>query len=164
MVRGKIRISFIAACAAVLICASSAYAATRAELSGVIDFSVTMRRVAEAAEGRAALPPGKFFILVGTVTEVTPLSKEEGDFSVRVRLLAGEWFGNTEVKGYSCYVTFTGSAFKALFPARVSADSPADAIAVNTRVLTVARWTGTTLSPTGEKIAQLEGVEVRAIQ
>jgi hypothetical protein len=147
-----------------LFCASLASAATRAELGGVVDFSVTLKTVAAAAQGQAALPADKFFILVGTVTEVVFLDKDPQSFSVRVQLLSGEWIGKDDVEGYTCYVTFTGSRFGHLFPAKATEDSPADIIVVNTRVLVVARSSGTTLSPEGVKTALLEGVEIRAIQ
>ncbi len=164
MVCGSIKRAVVLACLGISVCASVAAAATRSELDGAIDFTVTMKRVAAAAEGKGSLPADKYFILVGTVTEVVPVSKDGGEFTVRVKLLSGEWIGNSEVRGYTCYVTFSGGRFSGLFPARASEGSSTDVVVVNTRVLVVARWAGTTLSPTGEKTASLEGVEVRAIQ
>jgi hypothetical protein len=161
---GRVRTALMCACIIMLLSASLLPAITRSELEGIVDFSVTLKSVAAAAKGGPALPAEKYFILVGTVTEVVFINKDPEAFSVRVQLLSGEWVGLDDVKGYTCYVTFTGSRFSSLFPARATEDSPANIIVVNTRVLVIVRSSGTMLSPSGEKTALLEGVEVRAIQ
>jgi hypothetical protein len=145
-------------CAALLLLlmlAPSASAIGRVDFDAVVDFSVTLKTITAAAEGNARLPSNKLFLLDGTVSDVTVLDKEESTYKVRIRLLSGEWIGLEEVKGYSCYVTFSGPAFAGLFPAQVPA---------NSRIIVLARSAGMTATPTGEKLMSLDGLALRVLQ
>lgn len=151
-------------CLALLLVASFAQAISRADFDGVVDFSVTLKTLAAAADGQATLPPNKMFILDGTVADVIFIDKEQASFGVRVELLSGEWIGLDDVESYTCYVTFSGSQFFRVFPSRTPEGSATDVVLLNSRVLVVARAVGTILSPEGEKRILLEGVLVRTLQ
>jgi hypothetical protein len=145
-------------CAALLLLilpAAFASAIGRADFDAVVDFSVTMKTVAAAAEGSVRLPPTKLFLLDGAVSDVTVLDKVQATFKVRIRLLSGEWIGLEDVKGYSCYVSFSGPEYSAMFPAKVSA---------NSRILVLARAVAVTESPNGEKLMSLDGLALRVLQ
>ncbi len=138
-----------------LIVAPSSQAIDRAGFDAVVDFSVTLKTVAAAAEGNTRLPANKLFLLDGTVSDITVLGKEPESFKVRIRLLSGEWIGLEDVKGYSCFVTFTGAEYSGMFPSKVPA---------NSRIIVLARVVGVTTTTLGEKLMSLDGLAVRVLQ
>jgi hypothetical protein len=124
-------------------------------LDAVVDFSVTLKTIAAAAEGNARLPANKLFLLDGTVSEITVLDKEPGSFKVRIRVLSGEWIGLEDVRGYSCFVTFSGAEYAGMFPSKVPA---------NSRIVVLARVVGVTTTALGEKLMSLDGLALRVLQ
>jgi hypothetical protein len=143
--------AFVVVCAAVPL----ASAVGRADFDAVVDFSVTMKTVAAAAESGARLPAGRLFILDGTVSEITVLTKDPADFKVRIRLLSGEWIGLEDVKSYSCYVTFSGAEYSGMFPAKIP---------TNSRIIVLVRVIEATASPLGEKLMSMEGLALRVLR
>jgi hypothetical protein len=145
-------------CAAlVVLCIALPFASAigRADFDAVVDFSVTMREVAAAAEGGARLPTNRLFLLDGTVSDITVLNKDQAAYKVRIRLLSGEWFGLEDVKGYSCYVTFSGSEYSGMFPAKVP---------VNSRIVVLVRAVEVTATPLGEKLMSFDGLAIRVLR
>lgn len=147
-----------------ILIAPFASAIGRGDFDRVVDYSVTLKTIAAAASGAATLPQNKYFVLDGTVAELTILDKEQASFSVRVQLLSGEWIGMEEVKSYGCYVTFSGPEFFNVFPARAPKNPDSTTVLVNSRVLVVARPLEMTTTPQGEKLLSLEGLYVRVLQ
>ena len=139
-------------------------AATRADFDRVADFSVTLKTLAAAAEGKAPLPTGKMILLSGTVSNVTIINKDEANFKVRIEVITGEWIGLEEVLSYSCYVEYTGAEFFKVFPARAPAKANPDIIAQNSRVLLAGRAVDILTTPLGEKRVLVEGVYIRTIE
>ena len=152
----------LAAC--LLLMAALAPAITRSDFDRVVDFSVSLKTVAAAADGKAALPEGKLFLLDGTVSDVSILDKEQGSFRARIELITGEWIGTEDVKSYSCWIEFSGPAFFKLFPARAPKDPTPDMVFLNSRLLVVARTIGVTTSHQGEKRMLMEGLSTRVIK
>jgi hypothetical protein len=129
-----------------------------------LDFSVTLKDVSAAAEGQRQLPPGRIFLLDGTVTDMSFLDKEEASFRVRIELMSGEWIGLEDVKSYSCLVTFAGSEWSRVFPVKASRNPAPGAVVPNARVLVIARPLEITTRPGGARLMSLEGLGVRVLQ
>jgi hypothetical protein len=144
---------------------SAAFAATRADFDRVVDFSVTLKTLAAAAEGSQPLPTGRMIVLTGTVSSVTIVNKDQPTFQVRIELITGEWFGTEDVKAYTCFVDFTGAEFFKVFPARApSQPSGSDVVLQNSRVLVAGRALSIVTTPLGEKRVIVEGASIRVIE
>jgi hypothetical protein len=155
----------LAACAAVLtLLTPFGFGASRADFERVVDFSVDMRTVAAAAEGRAALPRDRLVVLEATVEEIAILDEGPSAFRARITLLSGEWSGLEEVRGYSCYVDFAGSSFVDVFPAASQRESAVGGVTARMRVLVVARALGVVSTPAGGRRALLEGLALRPLR
>jgi len=157
----------LTACLASLLFAGAAQAAiglTRADFERVVDFSVTLKDLAAAAEGTESVPAGKFVVINGTVSDVNVIDKEQASFRVRIELITGEWIGTEDVKSYSCYVDFNGPEFFKAFPARPPRVAAAGTVVINSRVIVVGRPVEVTKTPLGEKRVLLQGIFVRAVQ
>lgn len=154
----------LAIVAASLCCALPASAISHADFDRVVDFSITLKDLAAAADGRVSLPTSRVCVLNGTVSDVDVVNKEEGSFRVRIELITGEWIGTEDVKSYSCYVDFTGPEFARIFPARPPRVLPPGVIAINSRVIVVGRPVMVTTTPQGEKRVLVEGMFVRSIE
>jgi hypothetical protein len=150
-----------------------AQAASRSDVPGIVDFSVTLKTVARAVAGEAVLPAGRLFILGGTVSEIVVPKAAEGEpYRARIRLLSGEWVGadpedalrREDVKSYACYIAFNGPQFSSLFLVRPPANPPADVVIPNSRVMTVVRPLGVTTDPDGYKLMAFEGLFIRVFE
>jgi hypothetical protein len=137
-----------------------ASAQTRAAFDGIVDFSVTMKTVAAAAAGEATLPANRLVLLEGTFTEIVVLDDRPGHWTVRIELMAGEWIGVDEVRGYRCWVTFSGSAWADVFPADVP-ETPAPAY-IPLHSLVLAGSPAPVTTPEGERVMSLKGLAIRA--
>ncbi len=113
----------------------------RSGFDQVVDFSVTLKTLAENADNPQAefVRQGKFLILNGTVSNIRLLSPEPAGFRAEVELVLGEWAGLEEVHSYRAYVLFEGPQFYRQFPKKKSPSAPPQAIGVNDRVIVVAR-------------------------
>jgi len=139
-------------------------ALSRADLDRLIDFSVTLKSLATAAEQGLPLPEGKTVLLSGTVSDVNILSKDEAGFKVRIELITGEWIGMDDVKAYTCYVEFTGPEYAKLFPARPPREANRQLVTLNSRVLVLGRVVGITTTPLGDKRVLVDGAYIRSIE
>lgn len=139
-----------------------ASAQTRAAFDRIVDFSVTLKTVSAAAAGETVLPSDRLLLLDGSITEIVVLDDRPQSWKVRVTLTAGEWIGLDEVRGYHCWVTFAGPAYREVFPAE-EPDEPAPGyLPLRSRVLVLARAVGPAVTPLGEKIMTLEGLAIRS--
>jgi hypothetical protein len=129
-----------------------------------VDFSVTLKTLAAAAEGKAPLPTGRMLLLSGTVSDVNILNKDEQSFKVRIELITGEWIGLEDVKAYACYVEFSGPEFFKVFPARAPRTATADVITLNSRVVVVCSPLDIVNTPQGEKHVRAAGAYIRTIE
>jgi hypothetical protein len=82
-------------------------------------------------------------------------------WKARVELMAGEWIGVDEVRGYRCWVTFTGPEYAAVFPAEAPDEPSPDWLPLHARALMLARILGPVVAPLGETVMSLEGLAVR---
>jgi len=139
-----------------------AHAQTREAFDRIVDFSVTLKTVSEAAAGEARLPANRLFLLEGSISEIVVLDDRPDRFNARVELMSGEWIGLDAVRGYRCWVTFTGSAYAATFPVEAPEEPSDDYLPLHTRVLVLARAIGPVVTPLGEKVMTLEGLAIRA--
>ena len=138
-----------------------AHAQTRAAFDKIVDFSVTLQTVSAAAAGEATLPAKRLFLLEGSVSEIVVLDDRPERFKVRIELMAGEWVGVDEVRGYRCWIIFAGPAYAEVFPAEPP-DEPSPAyLPPHARVLVLARALAPAVTPLGEKVMTLEGLAVR---
>jgi hypothetical protein len=148
------------------ILAPLATAQTRAAFDKIVDFSVTLKTVSAAAAGEAVLPANRLLLLEGSISEIVVLDDRPEAWKVRVELIAGEWVGLDEVRGYRCWVTFAGPAYADVFPAEVPDEPSSDYLPLHTRVLVLARALASALAPApatlGEKVMTVEGLAVRA--
>jgi hypothetical protein len=144
------------------ICAPASNATPRTDFDG-LDFSITLKELSAAARGALSLPPGRLFILDGTVTDVSILDKEQASFKVRLELMSGEWIGLTDVKSYSCFVTFSGPDWFRTFPARPPRNPPPGIVASNARVIVVARPLGVMERADGGPEFSLQGLAIRVL-
>jgi hypothetical protein len=154
----------VLACVLLLVCSSFLPALSRADLERVLDFSVTLKTLAAAADGRAPLPTGKMLLLSGTVSDLTVLNKDEATFAVRIELITGEWVGLEDVKSYACYVVFTGPEFFKVFPARPPRTPTPGVVLLDSRVMVIGSAQGVTTTPMGEKRVRVEGISIRVIE
>jgi hypothetical protein len=139
-------------------------ALSRADLERVIDFSVTLKTLATAADSGAPIPTGRNVLLSGTVSDVNILNKDPAGFKVRIELITGEWIGLEDVKSYSCYVDFAGSEYFKVFPARPPREARRDLITLNSRVLVVGRVVDVSATPMGAKRVLVDGIYIRSIE
>lgn len=159
------RRTIAAVCAFAALCtALPALAISRGDFERVVDFSVTLKTLAAAADGRAGLPTGRVCVLNGTVSDVNVIDKDQSTFRVRIELITGEWIGTEDVKSYSCYVDFRGPEFFATFPARPPRNPPPGVIQINSRVIVIGRPVEVTATPLGEKRVLVEGMFVRPVE
>ena len=156
--------TFAAFMALFLAAAVAGSAATRADFDRVVDFSVTLKELAAAADGKAALPTGRMIILSGTVSNVTIENKDQPTFKVRIELITGEWIGLDDVKAYACYIEFTGPEFFSVFPARAPAQAVPGIVVQNSRVLIAGRALSIVTTPLGEKRVLMDGAYIRVIE
>jgi hypothetical protein len=144
--------------------AAAVPAASKGDFDRVVDFSVTLKTLAAAADGKAALPTSRMLVLSGTVSTITIVNKDQAAFRVRIELITGEWLGLDDVIAYACYVDFAGADFFNTFPARPPAQPGPGVIVQNARVLVAARAVSIVTTPLGEKRVLLEGAYIRAIE
>jgi len=136
-------------------------AQTRAAFDRIVDFTVTLKTVSTAAAGGAVLPANRLLLLEGSIGEVVVLDDRPEAWKVRVELVAGEWIGTDEVRGYRCWVTFAGPAYGDVFPAEPPDEPAPGYLPTHARVLVLARALGPAVTPLGEKVMMLEGLAVR---
>jgi hypothetical protein len=154
----------VLACILLLAGAAILPALSRADLERVIDFSVTLKTLAAAAEQGAPLPEGKTVLLSGTVSDVAIVNKDPAGFKVRIELITGEWIGLDDVKAYTCYVEFTGAEYARLFPARPPKEPDRRLIMLNSRVVLLGRVVGMTTTPMGDRRVLVDGAYIRPIE
>jgi hypothetical protein len=123
---------------------------------GAFDFGASVESLAEAAETGAGLPVGRYVLLTGTVRSAA--SQEEGPFSARVEVAAGQWIGTSRVVLRTVLVEVAGDAYRDLF----DRGSPSF-LRPGSTVLVVARVTGSREAPEGGRVAVLEGVHLRRL-
>jgi len=139
-------------------------ALSRADLERVIDFSVTLKTLATAADSGSPIPVGRTVLLSGTVSDVNILNKDQAGFKVRIELITGEWIGLEDVKSYSCYVEFAGSEYFKVFPARPPREANRDLVTLNSRVLVVGRVVDVGATPLGARRVLVDGAYIRSIE
>jgi hypothetical protein len=139
-------------------------ALSRADFDRVVDFSVTLERLAAVAAGKEPLPVGRMFLLSGTVSDVTIINREEAAFKVRIEVITGEWIGLEDVKSYACYIDFSGPEYFKIFPAKAPRTADPDVVTLNTRILVVGAPVNITTTPLGEKRVLLQGAHIRTIE
>jgi hypothetical protein len=138
-----------------------AHAQTRAAFERIVDFSVTLKTVSAAAAGGAVLPADRLLLLEGSISEVVVLDDRPASWKVRIELMAGEWVGVDEVRGYRCWIIFAGPAYAEVFPAEPPDESSPAYLPPHARVLVLARALAPVVTPLGEKVMTLEGLAVR---
>jgi hypothetical protein len=158
------RRSAVLACLLLFACSSFLPALSRADFDRVVDFSVTLKTLSAAADGKAPLPGGRMLLLSGTVSGVSILSKDEATFRVRIELITGEWVGLEDVKSYACYVEFAGPEFFAVFPARPPRTATPGIVTLNSRVMVIGAAQDITTTPLGEKRVRVQGAYIRIIE
>lgn len=139
-------------------------AISRADFDRVVDFSVTLKDLAAAADGTRRLPTGRLCVLNGTVSDVDIISKDQATFLVRIELITGEWIGTEDVRSYTSYVEFSGPEFFKVFPARPPRSPVPGTVVTNSRVIVVGRALDITKTPQGEKRVRVEGMFVRPVE
>ena len=139
-------------------------ALSRAELDRIIDFSVTLKSLAVAAQSGGPLPQGKTVLLSGTVSDVNIVNKDPAEFRVRLELIAGEWIGLEDVKSYPCYVDFAGADYARLIPARPPREATHDLVTLNSRVIVIGRVVGVTSAALGGSEALVDGAFIRPVE
>jgi len=135
-------------------------ALSRSDFDRIVDFTVDIKDLDRYVTGEKALPERnpRFLLLEGTVSDIVILDKEEASFRVRVELLSGEWFGTEDVKGYACWVVFSGPELAALFPAKAPKNPGPGVVTVNKRLLVVATAREVTTNALGENRVLLDGI------
>ncbi len=123
---------------------------------GAFDFAASVESLAQAAETGAGLPVGRYVVLTGTVRSA--VSQEEGSFSARVELAAGQWIGTSRIVLRTVMVEVAGDSYRDLF----DRGSPSF-LRPGSAVLVVARVTGTREAPEGGRVAVLEGIHLRRL-
>lgn len=123
---------------------------------GVFDFTASVESLAQAAEIGTGLPVGRYVVLTGTVRSAA--SREEGSFSARVEIAAGQWIGTSRIVLRTVLVEVAGDPYRDLF----DRGSPTF-LRPGNAVLVVARVTGIREVPEGGRVAVLEGVHLRRL-
>lgn len=122
----------------------------------VFDFDASVESLALAVETGAALPVGRYVVLTGTVRSAS--SEEDGTFSARVEVAAGQWIGTSRIVLRTVVVELEGDSYRNLF----DRGSPAFLRPGNT-ILVVARVAGARPGRDGGREAFLEGVHLRRL-
>jgi len=89
------------------------------EFDRIVDFEKTLKELSiEAAERPVGkVPPGKYLILEGLVSERWVIDPEPQTFIGEIELVGGEWIGVEAVEMWNCIVQFTGPEFASRIPA-----------------------------------------------
>jgi hypothetical protein len=147
-----------------LLGATALPALSSGDFDRVVDFGVTLKSLAAAADGTAPLPAGRLIVLSGTVSDVTILDKEKATFKVRIELITGEWIGLEDVKAYACYVDFSGPEYFKVFPSPAPRKAVPGVVVNNSRVLVVGRVMDITTTPLGARRVLVDGAHIRNVE
>jgi hypothetical protein len=158
------RSGLVLACILLLVGPAILPALSHADLDRVIDFSVTLKSLASAADSGAPIPAGRTVLLSGTVSDVNIINKDPAGFKVRIELITGEWIGLEDVKSYFCYVEFTGAEYFKVFPARPPRTASRDLVSLNSRVIVLGRVVDVATTPLGTKRVLVDGAYIRSVE
>lgn len=141
-------------------------AISKGELDRIIDFSVTVKTLdgLDTATARDYRLDERFVLLDGTVSTIEVIDPEESRYRVVVELVSGEWIGLEDVRSYRCLVLFSGPEFARVLPRRAPREAGPRVIAVNDRVLIVARLLEPVEVDQGRSVWVLQGTYVRALR
>jgi hypothetical protein len=158
------RTALILLLAAALAAPLAAY--DREDFDRIVDFATTVKTLDELSTDQARQRGllGRLLLLDGTVAALQFLDSEEASFAVEMELAAGEWIGLEEVKIYRCRVRFQGSAFFRQFPRRAPKNPEPFQVALDDRVLVVAKALRKGGEEAGQSLWLLEGLHVRPIR
>ena len=120
-------------------------APTREEFDAVVEFGLTLREI--AGDPTSASLIDRVVVLDGNIASIVPvadtdgsLSRDDGEFAVRLELVHGTWIELERIEIYRAIVELRGAEFADRVS--LSADGGADVLAVNSRVLVVGRVSG----------------------
>ena len=133
------------------------------EFNRIVDFSITLKALGETLDSSrvSSVDREKLVILHGTVSSIAFLDTKKASYTVQLELVYGEWLGLEEVRSYRGRVTFRGPQYVNRIPRRVPADAGLDVIQGNSRVIVIARVVEPVVTALGERMWQLDGIEIR---
>ena len=135
------------------------------EFNSIIDFETTMRELDSIAEtGNPDALPAKFVVVDGVVASRVVANPDPQEFVGELHLVGGEWIGVEEVVRYECIIIIAGPEFASAIPARRSRRANPNEIALNTRILAVAKALGLYEREDGSVVPVLQAFHIRKIQ
>ncbi|HOV64080.1 MAG TPA: hypothetical protein PLG43_09395 [Spirochaetia bacterium] len=135
------------------------------EFDRIVDFEKTLKELSiEAAERPVGkVPPGKYLILEGLVSERWVIDPEPQTFIGEIELVGGEWIGVEAVEMWNCIVQFTGPEFASRIPAGRTRKAAPDEIAINSQVLIAGRLVEIR-NVNGKNVPVVAATHIRAIR
>ncbi len=135
------------------------------DFNGIVDFTLTLGDLdAAAANGDADALPNRLVIIEGAVASRQVINSDAEEYLGELELVSGEWIDTSVVIRYQCVLQLSGPSFASAIPARRSRKANPDEIALNTRILTVARAVGIRQLADGTFVPVLQAYYIRRIQ
>ena len=135
------------------------------DLNSVIDFNTTLRELDQiASNGNPDALPSQFVIIDGVVASREVVNPNTAEFVGELHLVSGEWIGVEKVVRYECILVLNGPDFASAIPVRRSRRPNPDEIAMNSRILTIAKAIGLFQREDGSYIPVLQAYQIRQIQ
>ncbi len=107
----------------------------------IVDFSITLRELAEIAAEREAgsVADEPLIIVDGYIASVVVTDDTDGSFSADIELVDGEWLDLDEVRAYRAVAVAEGERFRERIPRRPRPSAPRDHIVAGRHGIAVAR-------------------------
>ncbi len=107
----------------------------------IVDFSITLRELAEVAAERepGSVTEQPLVVVDGYIASVVVTDDSDGSFSADIELVDGEWFDLEDVRAYRAVVVVAGEDFRERVPRRAPPSPPRDHIVAGRHGIVVAQ-------------------------
>lgn len=133
------------------------------DFNATVDFASTLSQLDQIAASGQELP-SRFVIIDGAVAARQVINGDAEQYLGELELIAGDWEGVANVVRYECILQLVGPEFASAIPARRSRRANPAEIALNTRLLAVAKVVGVRELENGTTIPVLRAYYIRRIQ
>ena len=134
------------------------------DFSYAVDFTISLGELQDAAAtGDPNTLPSRFVIIEGAVASRVVVNSDRNDYVGEIELVGGEWVGVESVVRYRCFLLLVGPEFASAIPVRRSRTPNPAEIALNSRILVIAKAIGLRPMEDGTHVPVLQVYAVRKI-
>ncbi|MFO8064350.1 MAG: hypothetical protein ACQETQ_01175 [Spirochaetota bacterium] len=154
----------------ILLSASIAFTADKADFDEVVAFEQTLKSLALSVRGEVDPPPeDTALIFDGIISGVRVIEPEEDGFRARIEVVSGEWRELEEIMLYKAYVEISGPDFFRRVPSRANREPSGGVLEANRRVVVAGSFAGETVQEEGSDeddppVPVVEGFYIRTIE